>query len=83
MDALKFPHQLSMQSIAESLRGTLLTAVLEVLEGPNENVAMFHVPISGTVDRPQSDYWTGVRSLLENAFFDARKSGFQRDSATH
>ncbi len=82
MDALKFPHELSVQSIAESLRGTLLTAVLEVLEGPNEHAAMFHVPISGTVDRPQSDYWTGVQSLLENAFFDALKSGFQKDTAT-
>jgi hypothetical protein len=58
----------------------LITAVAAVLAGPNQRGVMFHIPISGTVDSPQGDYWTGVLSLLQNAFFSALESGFQKDA---
>jgi hypothetical protein len=81
VDALRFPEELSVQSVSESLRGTLITAVAAVLEGPNQHVVAFHVPISGTVDGPEGSYWLGISSLLENAFFEALKSGFRKDVA--
>lgn len=83
VDALHFPEELGVQSVSESLRGTAMTAVAALLEGPNQHVVALHIPISGTVDSPQGDYWPGLGSLLQNAFFEALKSGFQRDAAAH
>jgi len=83
LDALHFPEELAVQSVSESLRGTLITAVATLLEGPNQHVVAFHIPISGTVESPEGSYWAGVPLLLRDAFFDALKSGFQRDAAVH
>lgn len=81
LDALHFPEELALQSVSESLRGAVATTVAALLEGPNQRGVAFHVPISGTVDSPQGDYWAGVGSLLQNSFFEALKSGFQRHAA--
>ena len=81
--ALRFRGEASGSSPLSPVSESLIDVVADVLTDPDRHSIAARIPISGTLQSPQQDYWASVRSMVVNAFVESLEPGLEGERGAH
>lgn len=71
VDVLDLDKEIEEQGVFASLWEALVGTTAEALQDQSEDRVATRIPIAGSVDSPQVDFWRTLGNVLRNAFIDA------------